>query len=353
MEKNARIDFKDLKDRTKGGFGLVLAHYGLAPIGAGDQVRVTCPFHADGHEKHASCSINRAEGVWNCKAGSCGLSGNLLDFVQRLEALRGEPATLPHAARKLAAICGIELPGQNGAEARQKDPRAATAKEAVRPTSPGSDRVLAAPARENGAVPERNEPLHFTLAVVDHPYLRERGVPEALAATFGLTFAEKGIMAGRVCVPIHNPAGELVAYAGRWVGADEDIPEGEEKYKLPKGFYKNLELFNLHRVKRCRHLVVAEGFFGTIALHGHRVPAVGLMGSSISDAQIALLVEHCPNLRFVTVLLDGDEAGRKASKLVAGKLAWHWPVRIGALPQDMQPDTTPLPALMHAIGRDR
>ena len=59
-------------------------------------------------------SINRAEGVWNCKAGSCGLSGNLLDFVQRLEALRGEPATLPHAARKLAAICGVELPGQNG-----------------------------------------------------------------------------------------------------------------------------------------------------------------------------------------------------------------------------------------------
>jgi DNA primase len=189
--------------------------------------------------------------------------------------------------------------------------------------------------------------------VVDHPYLRERGVPEALAATFGLTFAEKGIMAGRVCIPIHNAAGELVAYAGRHVGPDETIPADEGKYKLPPAFHKNLELFNLHRVKRCRHLVIAEGFFGTIALHGHRVPAVGLMGSSISDAQIALLVHHCPNLRFVTVLLDGDEAGRKASELVAGKLAWYWPVRIGALPQDMQPDTTPLPALMHAIGRDR
>ncbi len=141
MEKNARIDFKDLKERTKGGFPAVLAHYGLAPIGSGDQVRVICPFHADGHEKHASCSINRAEGVWNCKAGSCGLSGNLLDFVQRLEVLRGEPATLPHAARTLAAICGVELPLKNGAEARQEGPRAATAKEAVRPYVSGRERA--------------------------------------------------------------------------------------------------------------------------------------------------------------------------------------------------------------------
>src|SRR4051812_26053268 len=261
MEKNTRIDFKDLKERTKGGFGLVLAHYGLAPIGSGDQVRIICPFHADGHEKHASCSINRAEGVWNCKAGSCGLSGNLLDFVQRMEALRGEPATLPHAARKLAAICGVELPGQNGAQARQEGRRAATAKGTVRPTSAGQNARPGAPEAESGAVPERNKPLGFTLAVVDHPYLRERGVSEALAATFGLTFAEKGIMAGRVCVPIHNPAGELVAYAGRWVGPDETVPEGQDKYHLPPGFHKNLELFNLHRVKPCRHLVVAEGFF--------------------------------------------------------------------------------------------
>jgi CHC2-type zinc finger protein len=123
MEKNARIDFKDLKERTKGGFPAVLAHYGLSPIGSGDQVRITCPFHDD---ERPSCSINRAEGVWNCKAGSCGLSGNLLDFVQRLEALRGEAATLPHAARTLAAVCGVELPGQNGpgskSGTRQKGP---------------------------------------------------------------------------------------------------------------------------------------------------------------------------------------------------------------------------------------
>src|SRR5205085_2676549 len=105
-------------------------------------------------------------------------------------------------------------------------------------------------------------------------------------------------MVGRVCIPIHNPAGELVAYAGRWVGGDDELPEGEDRYKLPKGFLKTLELFNLHRVKRCQHLVVVEGFFGAIRLHASRVPAVALMGNTVSEEQITLLREHCPELRF-------------------------------------------------------
>ena len=107
----------------------------------------------------------------------------------------------------------------------------------------------------------------------------------------------------------------------------------------PKGFHKSIELFNLHRVKARRHLVVVEDFFGTIALHAHRLPAVGLMGSSISEAQIALLIEHCPALRFVTLMLDGDEAGQKAGDIIAARLAKHWWTRIVVLPAGTQPDT--------------
>ena len=33
-------------------------------------------------------------------------------------------------------------------------------------------------------------------------------------------------MAGRVCIPIHNPDGKLVAYAGRWVGSDDWMRDG-------------------------------------------------------------------------------------------------------------------------------
>ena len=197
-----------------------------------------------------------------------------------------------------------------------------------------------------------NKPLGFRLTLEpDHPYLKERDVEPELVELFGLGFCTKGSMAGRVCVPIENAKGELVAYAGRFAGSAADLPEGEEKYKLPKGFRKGLELFNLHRVKSCRHLVVVEGYFGAIRLHGLRLPAVALMGSSMSEEQIALLREHCPALKAVTLLLDGDDAGRKAAETIAPRLAGHWWTRITTLPEGTQPDTVERGVLEELLGR--
>ena len=159
-------------------------------------------------------------------------------------------------------------------------------------------------------------------------------------------------MKGRVCIPIHNVDGELMAYAGRWDGSEAELPEGEEKYKFPKGFHKSLELFNLHRVKHCRHLIVVEGFFGAMRLHALRFPAVALMGSSLSDEQVALLHAHCPALRFMTVLLDGDEPGRKAGDTVAARLAQSWWTRIVHLADGFQPDTVD-PALTQSSSKRR
>jgi DNA primase len=157
-------------------------------------------------------------------------------------------------------------------------------------------------------------------------------------------------MAGRICIPIENTSGALVAYAGRWVGTDEELPEGEEKYKLPKGFHKALELWNLFRVRHCKHLILVEGYFAAMRLHGLRLPAVALMGSSLSDEQVALL-RDCPALRFVTVMLDGDEAGQKAGDIITARLAKHWWTRTVALPDGMQPDTVETGVLEQLLGR--
>jgi DNA primase len=273
-----------------------------------------------------------------------------------MEAHRGSSGSLRQAGLRLAEICGLGLDDGKAPPRRQEGPRRARRRGTVRTTSrepnapPGPSQAAetASPERDR----PRNKPLGFTLTLDPaHPYLAERGLSPALVATFGLGFyaGEKGTMLGRVCVPIHNVEGELVAYAGRWVGPDDTLPEGEEKYKLPKGFQKNLELFNLHRVKHCRYLVVVEGYFGAIRLHGLRVPTVALMGSSISDAQVALLRAHCPALRFVSVLLDAG-AGDAAER-VAGRLAWYWPVRAVALPEGTQPDTVVEPEVLASLGR--
>src|SRR4051812_8093923 len=136
MNANQRIDFQDLRARTVSEFPAVLTHYGLSPVGSGDQQRISCPFHDD---EHPSCSVNLAQGLWNCHAG-CG-SGNLLEFVHRIETRDGSTISIRAAGHKLAAICGIEAPaaagqasGQgNGSGTRQEARRAATAKRAAFP----------------------------------------------------------------------------------------------------------------------------------------------------------------------------------------------------------------------------
>jgi DNA primase len=271
-----------------------------------------------------------------------------------METKDGATTSLRQAAEKLATICSIPHGGRNGAERPREARREGSTK--VKggrpPEAHDGNGAPGAPTALEEATQKPNKPLGFALDLdPGHPYLVERGVPGLMIQPFGLGYCGKGIMAGRLCIPIHNANGELVAYAGRWVGAEADLPAGEEKYKLPKGFHKSLELFNLHRVKACRHVIVVEGYFGALRLHSLRKPAVALMGSSMSDAQVTLLQEHCPDLRHVTVMLDGDEAGRSAAESVAVKLARHWWTRIVNLPDGSQPDTVELDALDQLLGR--
>lgn len=345
MAKNYRVDFELIKARAD--FRAILAHYGLTP-GRGVQFKILCPFHDD---TEPSCSINTNERIFNCFG--CGVSGNVLEFVHRMETRDGTLVSIRKAGIRLAEVCGIEL-GETGARRGARKPKdgpaTPEAEKGPSTTAKASPDASGGLERPSGKKVEAkaNKPLGFVLKVdPEHPYLAERGISRDLVERFGLGFCEKGIMAGRICIPIANTEGQTVAYAGRWVGKPEELPEGKGKYELPTGFHKELELFNLHRVMRCRHLVVVEGYFGAIRLHGMRIPAVALMGRSISTAQLELL--SCANARHVTVLLDGDDAGRAAAGEVAGAIASVVWARTVQLPDGTQPDTVEQPELVRLL----
>src|SRR5918912_4069083 len=114
MLKNYRVDFEAIKARAD--FRAVLAHYGLALLGHGEQAKVRCPFHDD---DRPSCSVNLERGIFHCHAGSCGASGNVLEFVHRMETKDGATVSLREAAVKLAGICGIELDRDRPREGRR------------------------------------------------------------------------------------------------------------------------------------------------------------------------------------------------------------------------------------------
>jgi DNA primase len=128
-------------------------------------------------------------------------------------------------------------------------------------------------------------------------------------------------MEGRLVIPIHNDDGILVGYAGR------SLSHGEPRYRFPTGFRKSQALFNLHRaVERGKGVIVVEGFFDCFKVHQAGFPCiVALMGSSLSQRQELLLRRHFQN---VTLMLDGDSAGRRASTMIAARLGTKIAVRV-------------------------
>jgi DNA primase len=136
--------------------------------------------------------------------------------------------------------------------------------------------------------------LGFSLSGLDHQhrYLQQRGLSDETIQTFGLGLCSHGTLNGWIAIPIHNAAGQIVAYAGRWPGKPKS---GEPKYRLPRGFGNPSNCStNIGRqtASPLEPLVVVEGFFGCLRVWQaghHRV--VALMGSMLSPAQEQRIVE--------------------------------------------------------------
>ena len=329
------IDFKHVREHAD--FSIILAHYGIRLLGHGDQRRALCPFHPD---KRPSLSIDLAKGRWHCFG--CETKGNLLEFVADKEGL-DRTSGLREAAKLVADLCGIDLAPPRDAQAHQDgdQPSGRTKEPAPAKDAPQASETAPEPDPDDGPP---NPPLTFALKLdPEHPYLVERGLDPASIETFGLGYCGRGMMRGRVCIPIHDSAGNLVAYAGRFAGPEEELPAEEGKYKLPPRFQKTRVLFNLNRVverwPEASTLVLAEGYFGTIRLHALGVPAVALMGSDLAEAQLELLEASGLPLTAIAVLMDGNPPGREASRRCVPLLAERYLVRALPLPDGTQPDT--------------
>lgn len=276
---------------------------------SGENLSGPCPIHSGHNQTQFRVSLTR--NCWIC-FGDCHGGGSIVDFVSRKEGLG-----IRDAALLIQDWFNVQ-PG-NG-----------------KPIAPNG----ASRSREGECQPVANLPLHFTLGPLDadHPYLLERGLSKETIATFGVGHCTRGLLAGWIAIPIHNAAGRLVAYAGRWSG---NPPGNTPKYRLPRGFRKSLELFNQHRITDTREpLVVVEGFFGCMKLWqaGCR-RVISLMGSMLSDAQEDRIVELAGEDGCVLLLFDEDAAGRKGRAEARERLARRVQVRSIRLGgEGMQPD---------------
>src|SRR4051794_24652594 len=125
---------------------------------------------------------------------------------------------------------------------------------------------------------------------------------------------------------------------------------GEERYKLPAKFQNSRVLFNLHRIAAGEHVVLVEGYWSAIRLHALDIPVAALMGWSVSPEQIALLRER--GTRFVTLLLDGADTGRRGRERVLPELARSFFVSAPLLPEGEKPDTLSEQQLRELVDLD-
>lgn len=321
------IDFKLLKQQLT--FDAIFARYGIKPIADGeDHCKIRCPFHDD-HKP--SCGVHTGRKIWQCFA--CGQSGNALEFIARIENL--DPSTkdgIRDAALIAAEMIGVkshERPKASGENSKAK----------ARDIESATDTEPTAPAVEHESEDDRdNSALTFELKLdAKHAFLRKRGYKAETYERFGIGYAKRGMMKGRVCFPLREPDGKLVGYVGRW--AIGELPEDTPRYLLPTGLNKSRILWNWHRVSALSpdHVVIVEGFWSVLRLEEAGIPAVALMGHKLFDRQIEMLTNA--GVTHVTLILDGDDAGRAAAEKASATLANHLYVRSILLPNGIKPDT--------------
>ena len=145
-------------------------------------------------------------------------------------------------------------------------------------------------------------------------YLSVRGITAQDIDTYRLGYVPRGdnpITENSIVFGVVNDRGLPVGLAYRLLS-----PNADRKYRNSEEsaiFKKSQLLYGLHLVKKriaaMGYALVVEGYFDVISLQKIGLPAVGIMGTHISDSQVSLIAKYT---NTVVVFMDGDGAGIKA-----------------------------------------
>lgn len=324
----------------------------------GAKLWCTCPFH---DEKTPSFQIDPARGFWYC-FGACGEGGDLISFVQKRH-----QTEFWDTLEWLAARANVELPQKGRKGPRRDDPAYAVLE--------GAEKLYR--ARLFG--PEGRIALE---------YLRQRGISDGAIEAFGLGFApahgrtlldwaQQGqsdtttgwpsaarqgadgldllvatglvrrgddgrpydFFRGRLMIPIRDDRGRTVAFGARRLDRPGEEPKGPKYINTPETpwFHKGRLIYGYDRaadaVRRGGHLVLMEGYTDVICTHQAGVPITGAVLGTATTEDHARLIRRA-GTRRVTLVFDGDEAGRRAA----------WKALRGLLPLEIDLDVAVPPA---------
>jgi DNA primase len=310
-----------------------------------------CPFH---DERTPSFSVNADQGLYHCFG--CGVGGDAIGFVRETEVL-----DFAEAVEQLAERYNVEL------KREREDPA-----EEERRKRRG--RLLALLERTTAFYEKYLWASDDAHAARD--YLVGRGLSEETLRAFRVGWAPSGwdkllngaqhdgfafeelIAAGlaqqkrsgkggvdrfreRIMFPLADARGRVLGFGARTMRADE--PAKYINTSENEIYHKGRQLFGIDKARvaaaKSGRLVVVEGYTDVLALHqAGVVETVAIMGTALTEHQLADLARAAGAEGVVYLALDADSSGQQAM-LRAAELAEQRDVelRVVQMPEGVDP----------------
>jgi DNA primase len=293
-----------------------------------------CPFHK---EKTPSFHVNPDTGLYHCFG--CKESGDAIAFLERIEGY-----SFIEAVRALAERAGIAIEEQSSLPSdvdRHKKDREALY--AVMQMAAGwyETQLREHPERSyaveelarRGLEPNADVVQAFRVGYAPPAwdglasFLKKQGVSPAQAESVGLIVPRSSATGyydrfrQRLMFAVIDSQGRVVAFSGRALapaskesGPSDPPPKYINSPESPI-YVKGANLFGLwqarHAVRQEEHAILVEGNFDVVSLHAQGVSnVVAPLGTAFTTDQAKLLRRYASK---VTLLFDGDTAGRKAT----------------------------------------
>ena len=317
---------------------------------AGATYKACCPFH---NEKTPSFVVSPSKGIYKCFG--CGKSGTAVGFVMEHESM-----TYVEALRYLAKKYNVEIvESEVSAEEIAKRQRS----ESLLLVSEFAGKFFVDSMKTQEG------------QVIGYQYFRSRGLTDETIVKYGLgwapaqsrtAFADAARALGykeeylldtglckqyddgrvvdtfhdRVMFPIHSTSGRVIAFGGRTLKSDKNIPKYVNS-KETEIYVKSRSLYGIYFAKnemsRQDKCILVEGYLDVLSMHQLGITnVVASSGTSLTVEQIRLIRKFTEN---VTIIYDGDGAGIKAAlRGIDLVLKEGMNVKIVLLPDGQDPD---------------
>ena len=238
----------------------------------GDNIQVTCPFHADGNESNPSCGIyigdKSAEyGTFNCF--TCGKHGSFVYFVALC--LNN---SIDYAEKWLISHFGVR---NTEIDTRLED--------------------------LDFTLPKKNQVEYLDEAILDtfqsyHPYMDTRKLSKAVCEKFKVKYDP---VSESLVFPVWETIGKL------WMLTRRSVKN--KTFIIDKDKEKPVYLMNVILERNLEEITVCESQINALTLWGWGIPAVATFGCNVTSKQMYTF--NHSGLRHVYMAYDGDKAGRK------------------------------------------